>query len=156
MSLQNIDPANGLMALIWCCWRSEQWFSGVAFWVVIMLEMLSLFQGCYSEGLPIHLAFVMIIDKAQGQSIYYVGIDLCVPVFSHGQLYVALSCCTSSDRIKVIFPVDSNSTLTTNVVYTEVLSGMLNHWLYLYLLSLLLLLLFCFALIFFGCCCDFT
>ena len=66
----------------------------------------------------------MTINKAQGQSIYYVGID---PVFSHGQLYVALSCCTSSDRIKVIFPVDSNSTLTTNIVYTEVLSGMLNH-----------------------------
>ena len=89
-----------------------------------------------SETLPIqlshhqfhvHLAFVMTINKAQEQSIYYVGIDLRVPVFSHGQLYVALSHCTSSDRIKVVFPVDSNSTLTTKVVYTEVLSGMLNH-----------------------------
>ena len=54
----------------------------------------------------------MTINKAQGQSIYYVGIDLHVPVFSHGQLYVALSRCTSSDRIKVIFPVASNSTST--------------------------------------------
>ena len=73
---------------------------------------------------PVRLAFVMTINQAQGQSIYYVGIDLCVPVFSHGQLYVALSRCTSSDRIKVIFHEDSNSALTTNVVYTEVLSGM--------------------------------
>ena len=75
---------------------------------------------------PVHLAFVMTINKAQGQSIYYVGIDLCVPVFSHGRLYVALSCCISSDRIKVVFPDDLNSTSTTNVVYTEVLSVMLN------------------------------
>ena len=69
----------------------------------------------------------MTINKAQEQSIYYVGIDLHVPVFSHGQLYVALSHCTSSDKIKVVFPDDSNSTSTTNVVYTEVLSGMPNH-----------------------------
>ena len=65
---------------------------------------------------PIRLAFVMTINKVQGQSIYYVGIDLCVPVFTHGQLYVALSRCTSSDRIKVVFPVDSNSTSTTNEI----------------------------------------
>ena len=83
-------------------------------------------QLCHCQ-FPVCLAFVMTINKAQGQPIYYVGIDLHVPVFSHSQLYVALSCCTSSDRIKVVFPDDLNSTLTTNVVYTEVLSGMLNH-----------------------------
>jgi len=32
----------------------------------------------------------MTINKAQGQSIINVGIDLRTPIFSHGQLYVAL------------------------------------------------------------------
>ena len=59
---------------------------------------------------PVHLAFIITINKAQGQSIKYVGIDLCTPVFSHDQLYVALSCCTSSDRIKVVFPELSDTT----------------------------------------------
>ena len=140
MLLCNLDPANGL------CNGTH----------MVLLEVRTMVLRCRilggdhaenivfiprtscdpSEALPIQLccrqfpvclAFVMTINKAQGQSIYYVGIDLRVPVFSHGQLYVALSHCTSSDRIKVVFPVDSNSTSTTNVVYTEVLSGMLNH-----------------------------
>lgn len=53
---------------------------------------------------PIRLAFAITINKAQGQSVIYVGLDLCIPVFSHGQLYVALSQCTSAERIKVLFP----------------------------------------------------
>ena len=40
---------------------------------------------------PIQLAFALTINKAQGQSLSHVGIDLQNPVFSHGQLYVALS-----------------------------------------------------------------
>ena len=40
---------------------------------------------------PIRLSFAMTINKAQGQTIPNVGIYLPDPVFSHGQLYVALS-----------------------------------------------------------------
>jgi hypothetical protein len=40
---------------------------------------------------PVRLAFSMTINKSQGQSVKYVGINLQSPVFSHGQLYVALS-----------------------------------------------------------------
>ena len=82
-----------------------------------------------AESLPIELShrqFPVRLAFAQGQSIKYVGIDLRTPVFSHGQLYVALSRCTSSDRIKVVFPELSDTTSTTNVVYTEVLSGMID------------------------------
>jgi hypothetical protein len=63
----------------------------------------------FCRQFPVCLAFVMTINKSQGQSIVNVGIDLHNPVFSHGQLYVALSRCTSSDRIKVVFPEDSDT-----------------------------------------------
>lgn len=69
---------------------------------------------------PVRLAFAMSINKAQGQSVKYVGLDLRVPVFTHGQLYVALSRSTSSDHIHVLLPEDSGG-ITTNIVYPEVL-----------------------------------
>ena len=85
-----------------------------------------LLVNLFRRQFPVCLAFVMTINKSQGQSIINVGIDLHNPVFSHGQLYVALSCCTSSNRIKVIFPDDSQTTHTSNFVYTEVLAGLID------------------------------
>jgi len=67
----------------------------------------------------------MTINKSQGQSVKYVGLDLCTHVFSHGQLYVALSRCTHPHRVKAIFPHGQNSTLTTNIVFTEVLRNLI-------------------------------
>jgi ATP-dependent DNA helicase PIF1 len=40
---------------------------------------------------PVRLAFAMTINKAQGQTLKMVGIFLPKPVFTHGQLYVAMS-----------------------------------------------------------------
>jgi hypothetical protein len=69
---------------------------------------------------PVRLAFSMTINKSQGQSVKHVGIDLRTPVFTHGQLYVALSRSTSAQRIKILFPNDEQCS-TTNIVYPEVL-----------------------------------
>ncbi|CAG8849197.1 6030_t:CDS:2, partial [Gigaspora margarita] len=66
---------------------------------------------------PIQLAFAMTINRSQGQSVKHVGLDLRTPVFSHSQLYVALSCCTSLRNIKILLPPNSNHTL--NIVYPE-------------------------------------
>ncbi|XP_061337918.1 uncharacterized protein LOC133284825 [Gastrolobium bilobum] len=40
---------------------------------------------------PLVVSFAMSINKRQGQSLSHVGIYLSKPVFTHGQLYVALS-----------------------------------------------------------------
>jgi hypothetical protein len=41
---------------------------------------------------PVQLAFAMTINKAQGQTVQRVGIDLRKPVFAHGQLYHLRKC----------------------------------------------------------------
>jgi len=54
----------------------------------------------------------------------HVGFDLRVAPFTHGQLYVALSRCTSKSRIKALLPPAANNAAnnkTINIVYTEVL-----------------------------------
>jgi hypothetical protein len=68
---------------------------------------------------PLRLAFAMTINKAQGQSVRHVGLDLRVLVFTHGQLYVALSRATSGQQVKVLLPDSEDS--TQNIVYPEVL-----------------------------------
>jgi hypothetical protein len=76
------------------------------------------FQFCRRQ-FPIRLAFAMTINKAQGQSLRFVGLDLRVPCFGHGQLYVALSRATSYSRVKVLLA--PGLSMTTNVVYKDVI-----------------------------------
>ena len=70
---------------------------------------------------PVRLAFAITINRAQGQSVAHVGLDLRVPVFAHGQLYVALSRVTARKNIKILLPHDNYNSRTTNVVYQEAL-----------------------------------
>ena len=63
----------------------------------------------------------MTINKSQGQSVKYVGLDFCTPTFTHGQFYVAVPRATSVHRIKAIWDPKCPQPVTKNVVYTKVL-----------------------------------
>ena len=67
----------------------------------------------------------LVQEEGQGQSVKHIGLDLHVPVFSHGQLYVALFHCTSKDHIKILLPAEANGQ-TPNIVYNGVLNGVAN------------------------------
>ncbi len=74
---------------------------------------------------PIRPAFAMTINKSQGQTIKRVGLYLAKQVFSHGQLYVALSRSTSFSNITMYAnPNDDSSkdVYTKNIVYPAALA----------------------------------
>lgn len=74
---------------------------------------------------PIRLCFGMTINKAQGQTLDTVGIIFTQPVFSHGQLYVALSRGTTATKIKILLDTFVNelnySSHRKNIVHCEIL-----------------------------------
>jgi ATP-dependent exoDNAse (exonuclease V) alpha subunit len=74
---------------------------------------------------PIRLAFSMTINKSQDQSLKYVGVNIREEVFSHGQLYVALSRATSGDRVTVLASDTATgcAALCKNVVFKEIFEG---------------------------------
>ncbi|KAK6158896.1 hypothetical protein DH2020_006210 [Rehmannia glutinosa] len=71
---------------------------------------------------PLIVSYAMTINKSQGQSLSHVGLLLKKSVFSHDQLYVAVSRVTNHKGLKILTCEDENkcSNKTTNVVYKEV------------------------------------
>jgi ATP-dependent exoDNAse (exonuclease V) alpha subunit len=68
---------------------------------------------------PLRLAFSFTIIKSQGQTMDKVGIDLRTDVFSHGQLYVALSRARSLEGIKI--KLREGQEKTKNIVYKDLI-----------------------------------
>jgi hypothetical protein len=73
---------------------------------------------------PVRLSFAITVNKSQGQSLAVVGVDLRHAVFTHGQLYVALSRVTTLDGLCLLLPEppegESGRTVR-NIVFSEVL-----------------------------------
>lgn len=66
---------------------------------------------------PVRLAFAITINKAQGQTLKFAGINLTNPCFSHGQLYVACSRVGNPKNLIIYAPNNK----TKNIVYPLVL-----------------------------------
>ena len=68
---------------------------------------------------PVKLAFAMTINKAQGQTFRKIGIDLTRDVFTHGQLYVALSRVRSWSAFKIFLSHSNISKSIKNYVFRD-------------------------------------
>ncbi|EOA28768.1 hypothetical protein CARUB_v10025000mg [Capsella rubella] len=125
MLLRNLDPKGGL------CNGTRLQITQMAYHV---LEAKILIKPSDTKlpfkmrrrQFPLALAFAMTINKSQGQSLKEVGLYLPRPVFSHGQVYVALSRVTSKSGLKVLI-VDKEGVTqrqTMNVVFKEVFQNL--------------------------------
>ncbi|KAI3936611.1 hypothetical protein MKW92_018391 [Papaver armeniacum] len=77
---------------------------------------------------PVRICYAMTINKSQGQSLPNVGVFLEEPVFSHGQLYVAISRTTRRQGLKILIKKngDEPDGYTKNIVYGEIFQNLQN------------------------------
>ena len=73
----------------------------------------------FRRQFPISLAFVITINKSQGQTFNEVGLYYRQPLFTHGQLYVFLS--RSKNKENIFIENKSNKKNIKNIVWQEIL-----------------------------------
>ncbi|KAL7111175.1 hypothetical protein ACP275_05G071400 [Erythranthe tilingii] len=136
MLIRNIDQARGLcnetrlqIIRIGIHVLNCKILSGKNIGDMVFIPRMTLIPS--NSGLPIKfqrrqflliVSFAMTINKSQDQTLSHVGLYLPRPVFSHGQLYVALSRVKSRGDIKIFIKSDSGelTNVTRNAVCKEV------------------------------------
>ncbi|KAL4316236.1 hypothetical protein AHAS_Ahas15G0264900 [Arachis hypogaea] len=100
---------------------------------IVLILKLNLIPN--NESLPVKfqrrpfliiMLFAMIINKSQGQMLSKVGIYFLKPIFTHGQLYVALSRVMSKDDLRVLLQDHRHleDDCMMNMVYREVFESL--------------------------------
>lgn len=137
MLLRNIDQLNGLcngtrlqVMLLGDHVIEARIISGKFFGKVTYIPRMKLIPSdkripfkFQRRQFPVTVYFAMTINKSQGQSLDKVALFLRSQVFTHGQLYVAVSRVTSKVGLKVLLCDDEGNmtNIAKNVVYKEVL-----------------------------------
>ena len=75
---------------------------------------------------PVRVCYAMTINKSQGQTLSAVGLYLKSPVFTHGQLYVAVSRVTSKKNLKILIENEDGTlgSQTRNIVFSEIFQSL--------------------------------
>ena len=73
-------------------------------WICISHNIIKNELTMWQKQFPVALAYALTIDKAQGQSLEWVGLTLQSNVFVHRQLYMGISHAKDPDNIIICLP----------------------------------------------------
>lgn len=75
----------------------------------------------HRKQIPLALCYATTFNGCQGLTVQKLGLDLRRAVFSHGQLYSAMTRVPDAENVLILKYVDDFSTSTSNIIWKELL-----------------------------------